>query len=202
MRSCCSVALGLAVVVLVAACGSPAFSIAPVGDKFSSPDSPTGYVGQGNRLSSRSSQGGTHIDGKGVYIDPFALFAKDDAVPRVGFFVSHITHESGGGFRPIQSVVFLTSAGKRIEMAAKEQDSDVHTGSWNSVSRNFAGSYTESTVCIATAGDMAELARSEWIEAKVIGGARSVAYARDDISDDFLANIKTFYNLHIAPLTK
>jgi len=42
-------------------CVAPQFKILPTGDKFSDSNAPYGFVGKNNRLSTKSSKGGTHI---------------------------------------------------------------------------------------------------------------------------------------------
>ena len=64
---------------MVGCSSSPTFSISPIGDKFTNPNQPKGFVGDGNRLSNKSSMGGVHIDKKGVYINPY-VFKNDGGV--------------------------------------------------------------------------------------------------------------------------
>ena len=179
---------------LLSSCGAPSFSIIKTGDKFTDSDAPYGYIGKNNRLSTKSTQSGTHIDYKGVYLEPYVYRSNTtNEVLSIGFYVTHYNYGPSDGFRPINSIVFLTDSGERIESNVKAVDSDFSVGSWNSVSKEYNTSYTETGSIKMEQKNFAKLANSKWLEVKINGGNRSQSYNKDEVSSSFLANIKTFY---------
>ena len=195
--------LFLAMTAMLYGCGAPAFEIRQLGDKFSDPNAPQGYTGANNRLSSKSSKGGTHIDNKGVYIDPFVYKAADGSVADCGFYVTHSNFEPSDGFRPIEQIIILTSNDDRIELKGQGQDADATLGSWNPVSRQYIGTFTESAVCKVAPSDIGKIAAASWIEVKIVGDNRSQSYDRDEVEPKFITNVRAFYEQHIkAAATK
>ena len=120
--------LAIAMAGLLFACVAPTFTIIPTGDKFSDTKAPYGFIGKNNRLSTKSSKGGTHIDEKGVYLEPFVFKdRKSNGIKSVGFYVTHYSFDTSDGFRPIQTIIFLTDKGQRIEAKVKSIDSDFNS---------------------------------------------------------------------------
>ena len=181
-------------IVSLYSCGAPSFSIVKTGDKFADSDAPYGYIGKNNRLSTKSTQSGTHIDYKGVYLEPYVYHSNTtNKVLSIGFYVTHYNYGPSDGFRPINNIVFLTSSGERIETNVKTVDSDFSVGSWNSVSKEYNTSYTETGSIKMELKNFVKLANSKWVEVKINGGNRSQTYDKDEVSSSFLTNIKTFY---------
>ena len=131
--------------LLIVGCVPPPFSIQPMGDKFSDPNGPKGYIGNNNRLSKKSSQGGIHIDNKGVYMNPYVI--KKDNVQIVGFSVLHTNFEDTDLFNPIQSIVFLNQNQDRVELKCKLLDIDVDLGHYNPISKDLIGTSSELSDC-------------------------------------------------------
>ncbi len=117
------IALAFMLCIVFAGCGAPGFNIVQVNDKFSDSQEPLRFLGQNNRLSTKSSHGGSHLDSKGVYIDPYAH--KDrltGAVKSVGFYITHVNFGVDGGFRPIEEIIFLTDKNERVVLKVKDRD--------------------------------------------------------------------------------
>lgn len=183
---------------LLAACGAPSFSIVKTGDKFAASDTPYGYIGKNNRLSTKSTQSGTHIDHKGVYLEPYVFRSKStNEIISIGFYVTHYNYSHSDGFRPINNIVFLTDTGGRIEVPVKAVDSDFSIGTWNSVSKEYNTSYTETGSINMNLQNFSKLANAKWLEVKINGGNRSQTYNKDEVSSSFLANIKSFYKTSV-----
>lgn len=179
---------------LLSACGAPSFSIVKTGDKFTASDEPYGYIGKNNRLSTKSTQSGTHIDYKGVYLEPYVFRSNStNEIISIGFYVTHYNYGPYDGFRPINNIVFLTDAGDKIDVLVKSVDSDFSVGTWNSVSKEYNTSYTETGSINMKLENFTKLANAKWVEVKIIGGNLSQTYNKDDVSSSFLANIKEFY---------
>jgi len=174
-------------------CAPQKFQIVPLGDKFSDPSTPNGYIGKFNRLSTKSSKGGTHIDDKGVYLDPFVYKkAVSNEIESVGFVVAHFNFEVYDGFRPIQEIVFLTDKGARIKIEVQNHDSDFKVYGWNTIAKDFNTGYRESGIAFISKVDFQEIANSKYLEAKIVGGKMSQIYEQKDISDSFINNLKIF----------
>ncbi len=184
----------LTIALLLSACGAPSFTIVPAGDKFSNDEAPYGFIGKNNRLSTKSTKGGTHIDSKGVYLEPYAFRdKKTNKIVSVGFYITHYNYEPSDGFRPIKSIVFLTDSGDKIETQVKSIDSDFSIGNWNAVSKEYNSTYNESGNINMQLQDFKKLANSKWIEVKINGRERSQTYNKNEVSSSFTANLNAFY---------
>jgi len=187
-----------AIPVLLIGCGAPSFDIVQVNDKFSDPKEPYGFLGKNNRLSSKSSHGGKHIDSKGVYLDPYVYRDRStNKVTSVGFYVSHFNFEPSDGFLPIQEIIFLTNADERVALQVKARDSDFSVGSWNTITKEYNTSFMETGVSTITTEEFYKLASATSLEAKITGGKLSQTYDKDEISTSFIANLKQFYDRQV-----
>ncbi len=175
-------------------CVAPQFKILPTGDKFSDSNAPYGFVGKNNRLSTKSSKGGTHIDEKGVYLDPFVFKNnKSNSIKSVGFYVAHYSFELSDGFRPINEIIFLTDKGYRIKANVKPIDSEFNIGTWNKVSKEFDSTFNEFGVTNILLRDFMLLASSKWVEVKINGQKRTQIYNREEVLLSFMNNLNAFY---------
>lgn len=155
-------------------------------------------MGKNNRLSTKSSQGGVHIDEKGVYLDPYVYLDRNtNGITSIGFVVSHLNFDAYSGFRPIHEIVFLTDSGDRVVLQVKALDSDFRVGAWNSVSKEFNTSYGESCTSSITKDDFIKLAFSRSLEAKISGGKLSQTYDKRDVAASFITNLRAFYDHQI-----
>jgi len=198
MKKTFNIFLFISIIIVINGCGVPSFTIKSLDDKFSDTNQPFGTVGQNNRLSSKSSKGGTHIDNKGVYIDPFIFKNRQTKkIVSVGFYINHFNFEISDGFNPIEEIVFITDKDDRVVLEVKSKDFDYDLGSWNTITKTYSTSFSESGIAFSSLEDFNKLINANWIEAKIIGRERTQTYDKDDISDDFLINLKRFYNVAI-----
>ncbi len=188
--------LSILIIVIITLYGcAPSFAIKSLSDKFSDISKPEIIVGENNRISTKSSQGGWHVDEKGVYVDPYV--SKDRITKEIlsfGFYITHLNRELNDGFRPINQIIFITDSGKRIELSVTATDTDFSVNSWNNITNQYNTSFSESGHTSVTRDDFLNLVNAKWCEAKIVGGERIQTYDKDDISSDFLKNLKTFYN--------
>ena len=194
MKKIFTILLSILMVIAIYSCGAPSFMIKS-DDKFSDPKQPFGTIGQNNRLSTKSSKGGTHIDNKGVYIDPFIFRDRQtNEIVSLGFYINHFNFEISDGFNPIQEIILITDNGGRVSLELKSSDFDFDIGNWNTITKNYNTTYSESGTARITLEDFRKLVDANWVEAKIIGKERTQTYDKDDISQEFLANLKNFYN--------
>ena len=172
----------------------PSFTIEPMGDKFSDPNGLKGFIGNNNRLSKKSSNGGIHIDNKGVYINPYILKGNNEQTTIIGFSVSHLNFEYTDLFRPIQSIVFLNQNQQRVELKCKLLDVDVDLGYYNPISKDLQGTSSELSDCKCSKDDFGVIIKSTSLEVKINGGEKSMIYETKDILPTFIPNLKTFYD--------
>ena len=187
--------LMIPIILFLVGCGAPSFVIKSLDDKFSDPKQPFGTIGQNNRLSTKSSQGGTHIDNKGVYIDPFIFKDRQSKeIVSVGFYINHFNFDISSGFNPIEEIIFITDNGGRVSLKVKSKDFDYDIGSWNTITKTYNTTYGESGTANISLDDFKLLANSKSLEAKIIGKERSQTYDKEDISKEFSINLKNFLN--------
>lgn len=176
-------------------CAVPQFNIVSTTDKFSDPKAPVGFIGENNRLSNKSSKGGTHIDNKGVYLNPFVYkSSNNNQILALGFYINHYNFEPDDGFRTISKIVFLTNKNERVELNPKYKDSDFDVSSWNPISKEFNTSYAESYTAYIALSDFIKISNANSFEAKIEGRHRSQTYSDKEIDTSFLNNLKNFLN--------
>lgn len=187
----------LAVVLLFIGCVQP-FNIVSTEDKFSDSTKPYGFIGKNNRLSTKSSKGGIHIDDKGVYLNPYVFRDRQtNQVVRVGFYVNHMNFEINDGFRPIEDIIFLTDKNERIVLKVQQTDSDFDIYGWNSISMDFNTSYSERGLGSLPLQEFKKIVEANWIEVKIDGGKLSQTYEKDKIGKSFLLNLREFYTTKV-----
>lgn len=181
-------------VLFLSSCGAPAFEIVSnKADKFTSADAVEVVTGDNNRLSTKSSQGGIHIDNKGVYLDPYAAIGgAENSIIEIGFYVFHLNHELYDGFRPIRTIIFINEKDERVELDVAMKDYDLKLGSWNTITKEYNSSFMEAGTAKVSIEDMKMIANSEWIEAKIIGAELIQTYDKEDIDNMFIKNIMAF----------
>lgn len=195
MKKIINIFLFISIIISFIGCGAPSFVIKSLDDKFSDPNQPFGTIGQNNRLSTKSSKGGRHIDNKGVYIDPFIFKDRQTReTVSIGFYINHFNFEISDGFNPIQEIIFITDKGERVSLEVKSRDFDYDIGSWNTITKTYNTTFSESATATTTLEDFNKLLNANWIEAKIIGRERTQTYDKEDISDDFINNLKQFYS--------
>ncbi len=195
MKKIINIFLVVSVILALYGCGAPSFIIKSLDDKFSDPNQPFGTIGQNNRLSTKSSKGGIHIDNKGVYIDPFVFRdRKTNEIVSIGFYINHFAFDISDGFNPIEEIIFITDKSDRISLEVKSKGFNFDIGNWNTISKNYNTTFSESGTAVTTLEDFKKLVAANWIEAKIIGKDRTQTYDKDDVSNEFLINLKNFYS--------
>jgi len=192
----------LSIFILVG-CMAQQFTIKEADTRFSEDKNPL-YLSEGNRISTKSIVGGTHIDDKGVFINPFvSKDRKTGAIKLLGFNIVNKTgydtnYGSPNQLGTIKEVTFSLSNGKIISLTATNQNSTTSDNiSYNSVSRSASYDKNESAIVSITKEQLKQLASSKQLLCKIVGTKRSVVYEQDDISSDFLVNINKFYTSHV-----
>jgi hypothetical protein len=197
--------LTLTVVMLIflSGCGGGKYIIEQVDTKFSEDKNPF-YQSKNNRISTRSIAGGYHIDSKGVYINPFA---KKDKVTGnllvIGLDIINKTDVSSNIGGPntlgiIRSIAFSLDDGSLIKLTAKKQEnrsSDMIT--YNTVGRYASYNKWETGIVTLTKQQFLKLSSAKRLSCQIVGSKRTVTYKEDDITDEFINNIKHFYNTQI-----
>jgi len=181
--------------LITSGCTPTQFSVEPMGDKFSDPNGPKGFIGNNNKLSKKSSQGGVHMDNKGVYMNPYVT--RNENTEIIGFSVSHMNFEYKDLFNPIQLIVFLNQNQDRVELRCKLLDVDVDLGYYNPISQDLQGTSSELSDCVCSKDDFRILMNSSSLEIKIVGGERSMIYESKDLLPNFILNLKTFYNQYL-----
>lgn len=195
MKKIINIFLVVSVIIALYGCGAPSFIIKSLDDKFADPNQPFGTIGQNNRLSTKSSRGGIHIDNKGVYIDPYIFKDRQtNEIVSLGFYINHFSFEISDGFNPIEEIIFITDKDDRVSLEVKSRDFDYDIGSWNTITKTYNTTFSESGTATTTQKNFKKLINANWVEAKIIGRERTQTYDKDDISNDFLNNLKNFYN--------
>lgn len=184
-------------------CMSQQFTIKEADTRFSESNDAL-YLSQGNRISTKSIVGGTHIDDKGVFINPFvSKDRKTGEIKLLGFNIVNKTgydtnYGSPNQLGVIKEVTFRLSNGNIISLTATNQDSATSdTISYNSVSRSASYDKNEAAIVSITKEQLKQLASTKQLLCKIIGTTRSVVYEQDDISSDFVPNINKFYTSHV-----
>lgn len=194
----CKALLVIAALGILSGCASvPPFKIIPTDDKFSDSSKQYGFIGAFNRLSKKSSQGGIHVDGKGVYLDPFVYKdRKTNEIIKIGFDVSHYNWSVYDGFRPIKKVIFLTDWKDRIVLKVKSFDANFKVNSWNTISKEYNTSFNEKGSGLLSKADFYRLAHAQYLEVKIVGRKKSQTYDKGEVLESFLKNLRTFYDAH------
>jgi len=196
-------ALVLLTLTFIAGCATMGLSTRPfevisTEDRFADPDAPDGYIGLNNKLTNKSSHGGVHIDAKGIYLNPFvAVDPETSEILTTGFFFAHFAFEPDDGFNPLREAIFLTAEGRRIALQFGEQDFDFDINSWNTVTREYNTSYSESATAVLSADDFLKLSNATALEVRLIGEDRTLTLDQGDVRESFLGNLRLFANSHV-----
>ncbi len=183
-------------------CASPEFTITTEQDAYKSAQSVL-VRGENNRISTRTLMGGTHIDQKGLYIDPY--LEKDrqtGATVRLGFNIAHRTSNDYIGsqrmqYGSIKEIVFKTDQGELI--ALQVTDTAISTAGHandNFMAKYAQDAYTERGNARITPADLARLANAARVSAKVSGSNQSFVYEEKDVEPAFLENIRKFKEIN------
>ena len=190
-------------VLILSGCMGPApFAIKQADNRFSESKIAV-YTSQNNRISSKSIAGGTHINARGVFINPYISKKPNGKIDSLGFNITNLTDTSSLYGSPnqlgiIQEISFKLSNGHLVKAQASGQKSQHYGGVYyNSVTRGASMEKSESAIVEISKKDFIELANAKSIACKITGSKRSVTYNQSDIADTFLANIKSFQMKHV-----
>ena len=183
--------------------GPGKFKVEQTDDRFSTDDLAT-YVGRNNRVSKKSVAGGTHIDAKGMFIEPLAMQRKSDkSLVNVGFYIHNetefdTTYGSPNRIGTLRRIAFIPDGGQPISVAIADGHSKwSDRTSYNTISRSASSDIQESGFADVTVEQFLRIAGATTIAVKIEGTERSVIYDEKDISKSFLENLKAFAAAHV-----
>ncbi|MBE0502350.1 MAG: hypothetical protein IBX47_13020 [Desulfuromonadales bacterium] len=197
-----NLALIIATFVLVG-CGVPQFSVKEADTRFSENNNQI-YLSQNNRISTKSIAGGIHIDGTGVFLNPF--LEKNRTTGELVFLGFNIINKTDynskyGGPNQlgiISDVVFLFPEGQLISLKVKNQENSTSdTISYNNVVGYASYNKWETGVVEISKKDFERLALTERFSCKITGTRQLVVYEEKDIAPVFKSNIKQFYDSYL-----
>jgi len=183
--------------------GPGEFTITQADNRFEESKNIT-YYSSNNRISTKSVAGGTHIDGKGVFLNPVAVRSSDNSsLISILFDIYNMTQFDtayGGPNRLgiLSKVSFVVDGQSPIVKEVEGPNSDwADVPYYNSVSRSASSEIIESGAIFLTKSEYEKIMNASSLAVKVSGSERSVIYEPSDITPDFMANLKTFYVAHI-----
>lgn len=208
MRKCSIIVAALALATVTPAqaglFGLPKFKVEQSDDRFST-DGLTTYSGLYNRISKKSLAGGTHIDDKGVFVEPIAIKSKADGkLVKLSFFIHNEADMSTNYGSPLTlgtplKISFLTGEGSPIALPINRGETaygDVPT--YNSITRSASSSVRESGFADVTPEQYLRIINATALAVKIEGDKRSMIYEVKDVSKTFIPNLKSFYDQYVA----
>lgn len=180
------------------------FKVEQSDDRFST-DGNTTYSGMNNRISKRSVVGGTHIDGKGMFVEPVAIVRKaDKAIIGLSLFVHNETdfdtaYGSPNSIGAPQRITFLPDNGQPIALIVSNSSrkwGDVPA--YNTITRSASARITETGFADLTAEQFQRIASASALVVRIEGSERSVVYEAKHISKTFIPNLLAFYSSYVA----
>lgn len=186
-------ALALSVLVL-SGCG-PAYTIKQLDARFSESEN-TVYAAEGNRISRKSMAGGTHIDEKGMQINPVAEVAPDGKLVSLYLALVNLTDRDShlGAPNSIgtpRRIVFLIDGDLlAINLRGEMRYADViHS---NAQTRGASVGIQETGMGPISVADFARIVNAETLVVRVEGSRRSHTYEAGDIDSTFRENLRKF----------
>lgn len=186
-------AIALSVLVL-AGCG-PAYNVKQLDARFSESGNAT-YVAEGNRISKKSMAGGTHIDEKGLQINPVAEVAPDGKLVSLYLALVNVTSRDTHMGAPNsigtpRRIVFLIDGDLlAINLRGEMRYADViHS---NAQTRGASVGIQETGMGPISAADFARIVNAETLAVRVEGSRRSHTYEAGDIDASFRENLRKF----------
>jgi hypothetical protein len=167
-------------------------------DKFADPNFSTFYS-LNNRLTTKSSTGGIHIDDKGIFLNPIASVNKKKASSPIifGFSCVHYSYPEFL-FLPVKEVIFLTDKKERVVVGFENYDGDFNLGTWNSLTKSYNSTASESATGIILKEDFFKISNSSVLEVKVVGGKRNLVVEKEELEEKFISNLKQFEDIVLA----
>jgi hypothetical protein len=186
--------------------GPGKFKIEQSDDRFSTDGLGT-YVGRNNRISKKSIAGGTHIDAKGMFVEPLAIRRKSDgSLVSVGFYIHNETdydtaYGSPNKIGVPQRITFLPDGGEPIAVAITSGGSKWSDRvSYNTISRSASSNIQESGFADVTIGQFRRIASATSLAVKIEGSERAVIYDERDVSKSFLTNLRAFDASYVSAI--
>lgn len=184
--------------------GLPKFKVEQSDDRFST-DGLTTYSGMFNRISKKSLAGGVHIDGLGVFVEPFAIKRKaDNQLVSLGFFIHNEASYDTAYGSPLtlgvpQRITFLTGEGEPMALEIRKGDSKWgEIASYNSITKSTSAKITETGYSDLTPEQYLRIVNATALAVKIEGDKRSMVYEVKDVAKTFIPNLKSFYDAHVA----
>jgi len=177
----------------LSACIAPQFTVRKNDSRFEA----EGYYSEGNRISTTSITGGTHIDDYGVFINPFI----DTKGSRVGFFITNKTRTSSNFGSPnslgaITAITFLTDKGE-VRLNTRTNANQYGSGFSNTMAHDSTLTFNESAFTYLTAEQYKKISNSKSLVVHISGSKRNMTYEPDQIQPSFQENIKNFYEKYV-----
>lgn len=185
---------------LAIGCASPQFNIIEANTRLTNISGKI-TLSENNRISTKSVAGGHHIDSDGVFINPFV--EKSDTSNKLlmtGFFIlnKHEVTSIGGGpnaLGNLQELNCLINNDKQVNLKISNQRSNASgVIGYNTIARYAHMDKQESGMTRLSLEQMKLFSEAEKITCRITGTRRSVIYDEKDISPQFIANIKRFYD--------
>jgi hypothetical protein len=179
--------------------GPDDFVVKQSDNRFSVDHNPT-FVGQNNRISSKSIAGGTYINSDGMYVEP--MVTKELQTKRViflGVVVANRTSEDTkyGDVNSLgapQTITFLLNESRPIVLQIRQGDTKSSgAAAYNSVGNYASVDVVESGIATLTVQQYQNILAANSVAVRIQGSKRTVTYETDDISKSFLPNLKTFF---------
>lgn len=193
----------VASIAFISGCASPQFSVTEADTRFSE-NKNYFFTSENNRISTKSVAGGLHIDNYGVFLNPFVEKSRTDgSLVLLGLNVinkTEVSSASGSVNRLglIREIACLPSDGKLITLnVSNPRDTSSGAITYNTVARSASFTSWETGVAKISKESFARLAESDRLSCKITGSSRSVVYEEKDVSPDFLANLRQFYNEYV-----
>lgn len=197
-------------IIMLTGCGSTGggffgpgeFSIKKSDNRFSESDSDI-FTSSNNRISTKSIAGGTHIDDKGVFLNPAAVKSSNGDLKGLYLQLINLTgydtnYGSPNRLGAIESVSFVVDGQRPMVKKVSDSDSEWSSNTYyNSVSKSASSDIVESGRIALSLSEYEQVMVAKSLAVKITGDKRSVVYEQEDISTNFKLNLKTFFEAHL-----
>ncbi len=175
-------------------CMTPDFVVKKTDDRFEEP----AFYAQGNRISTKSVDGGVHIDGKGLFINPH-YYVKSKLL---GFTIVNDASNSTlygkvNSLGRITKLVFNTD-GEKITLKPISADSKFGRVSYNSISMSAGYNIKEIAVVVITRSKYKKIINAKKLAVYISGTDGSAIYEDKDITASFKANLRKFFEKYVS----
>jgi hypothetical protein len=183
--------------------GAPKFTMRQSDDRLSA-DERTIWTSDGNRISKRSVAGGTHIDSKGVFLNPGVVVSRTTGkVKLITLALVNLTERISSigtlnAFGRPRRVSFITGEGAPIVLEitnAEQRFGEVHCSEY---AIGCTTPLIESGLAVIDVEQYRRLMAASALAIKVEGSDRARVYEARDIERSFIPNLTAFYTAHVA----